>query len=105
MNENKHYIRLDSDGYIIHGYSDAFESFVDGDICINKSGGRQFVMMGVVNPSIISLQGGLLYKYIDGQIVEQAKPMPIPPKAITESERISALETALDELMGVVLNV
>ena len=66
MNENKHYIRLDSDGYIIHAYSDAFESYTNEDICIKENGGRQLVINGTVNPSLYSPSGYPIYKYSNG---------------------------------------
>ena len=44
---NKHYIRVDDDGRIIHGFSDAFEQPHDGDVCINEQGGYQFRLIVV----------------------------------------------------------
>lgn len=101
---NKHYIRLDSDGYIIHAYSDAFEPFLVGDICIEEHGARHIVINGETNPSIKGLSGAPIYKYENGKIIASEKQMPPQPKPITEMDRISALENAVDELMGVVLN-
>ena len=54
---NKHYIRIDTEGRIIKGFSDAFEQPIDGDICINEKGGRHFEMLGVVNPPLMNMQG------------------------------------------------
>lgn len=68
---NKHYIRLDTENRIIKGFSDAFEQPIDGDICINKQGGRHFELLGVVNPLLMDMQGIYLYKYVDGVIKER----------------------------------
>lgn len=74
MNENKHYIRLDLDGYVIHAYSDAFESFIDGDICIEENGGRQLIINGIMNPPILSFAGTPIYKYENNEIIKEEKP-------------------------------
>ena len=73
MNENKHYIRLDSDGYIIHAFSDAFEQPIDGDICIEEHGARQLVVNGVTNPTMFSSNRNPLYRYVNNQIVSEEK--------------------------------
>lgn len=73
MNENKHYIRLDSDGYIIKAYSDAFEQPIDGDICIEEHGARQLVVNGVTNPTMFSSNRNPLYRYVNNQIVSEEK--------------------------------
>lgn len=90
MNENKHYIRLDSDGYIIYAYSDAFEPYVNGDICIEERGGRQLVINGITNPSLFGMSGGPLYRYVDGIIVLDEKVMPVVPLVLSELEELKA---------------
>lgn len=61
-NYNKHYIRV-KDGFIVKGFSDAFESPLKTDICINEKGGRHFEMNGVINPTLYTEFGVPLYKY------------------------------------------
>ena len=34
---NKHYVRLDANGNVVKGFSDAFEEPKTGDICINET--------------------------------------------------------------------
>ena len=50
--ENKHYIRLDENNYVIKGFSDAFEEPLPTDICINENGGRHFELFGEINPNL-----------------------------------------------------
>jgi hypothetical protein len=38
----KHYIRLDQNGTIIHRFSTDFEQPIQGDICVNENGERQY---------------------------------------------------------------
>ena len=69
---NKHYIRVDENGCIIKGFSDAFELPEDGDICINQQGGYQFRLFpdGEENPPLRNDDGNLLYRW-DGMAVER----------------------------------
>lgn len=39
---NKHYITVDEQNRIVNGFSDAFRSPSETDICINEQGGYQF---------------------------------------------------------------
>lgn len=73
MNENKHYIRLGSDSYIIHAFSDAFEQPNESDLCIEEHGGRHVVINGVTNPTMFSSNGNPLYRYIGNQIINEEK--------------------------------
>ncbi|HCT64469.1 MAG TPA: hypothetical protein DIC60_04245 [Lachnospiraceae bacterium] len=68
---NRHYIRLDLEGRIIKGFSDAFEQPIEGDICINEQSGRHFELFGVVNPPLMDVQGIYQYKYVDGVVSER----------------------------------
>lgn len=83
---NKHYIRTNQNGYIVYGFSDAFDSPLETDICIDQQGGRKFELLGVVNPEIHNLQMCYLYKYENGavrlstadELQEQLSGMPTP---------------------------
>lgn len=63
---NKHYIRVDQNGFITYAFSDAFDTPLDGDICINEQGGRQLEILGDTNPALTDINGCHLYKYING---------------------------------------
>lgn len=67
----KHYIRLDSAGRVIKGFSDAFEQPQAGDICISEDGGYQFRLTpgGPENPPLMDYDGIPLYKYVDGTVM------------------------------------
>lgn len=88
---NKHYIRLNQNGYVIHGFSDAFEQPLETDICINEQGGRHFEIMGESNPALMSMNQCYLYKYKNGKVwvtppeelaEQQAALPPAPPTEI-----------------------
>ena len=49
----KHYITVDK-GIVIDGYSDEFKTPSDTDICINENGGRQFELLGEINPPLLN---------------------------------------------------
>lgn len=68
---NRHYIRLDSEGHIIKGFSDAFEQPIDGDICISEKSGRHFEMLGLPEPPLTNMQGIYIYKCVEGVAVER----------------------------------
>lgn len=68
MNEhNKHYITVDEKGRIVNGFSDAFRTPTDSDICINEHGGYQFRLFpgGEENPRLHEEHGIPLYRYED----------------------------------------
>ena len=69
MDFYKHFIRLDADKNIIYSFSDAFEQPQAGDICINEQGGRQFELLGQVNPALRNMQGVYLYRYANKKVV------------------------------------
>lgn len=63
MNNNKHYIRVEN-RYVIKGFSDAFETPLDTDICINEKGGRHFAIDDEINPILIDFENGVhIYRY------------------------------------------
>lgn len=68
MYENKYYIRLDNNNFVIKGFSDACEKPKKTDIYIGQ-GGRQFILNGMINPSLYN-NGIPIYKYINNNIVE-----------------------------------
>lgn len=64
---NRHYIRIDSNSFIVQGFSDAFPEIygeiLETDICVNEEGGRHY------NPQLRTIQGAPKYKWV-GQMVE-----------------------------------
>lgn len=63
---NKHYIRVEN-GLVIKGFSNAFETPLDTDICINEKGGRHFEIDGEINPPMFDENFCHLYRY-DGEL-------------------------------------
>lgn len=106
---SKHYIRIDEKNRIINGFSDDFEQQIDTDICIANDAGRQFEILGQVNPDIIDSNGILLYKYENNQVIERtteeiaADFQLLPKQGPSEVEkvkiRVEALENVLVELI------
>lgn len=104
---NKHYIRIDGNENITHGFSDAFEQPLDSDICINEQGGYQFRLEanGPENPQLRNEHGVCFYKYLGEQVVAKssediAAETPAPaPAAPTLETRLSAAEDALLALL------
>jgi len=97
----KHYIRVDTEGRIIKGFSNAFEQPVDGDICIDEQGGMHFKMLGIVNPNLENVKHIYIYKYTDdyisertpGEIAADVAASPTPPPTL--GELVQALTEAV----------
>lgn len=70
----KHYIRLDSTGRIVKGFSDAFEQPQDSDICIDEDSGYQFRLTpgGPENQTLVDYDNIPLYKYEGGAVVSRS---------------------------------
>lgn len=104
----KHYIEIDSKDNITHGYSDAFYAPTSKSILLNV-GGRQFELLGEVNPALYNLQGIALYKYknkiatkkTEEEIQAEVDLLPSPPKTqnleaqIAEIKELSLLSIQL----------
>jgi hypothetical protein len=91
----KHYIRLDENNNIIYGFSDAFEQTQENDICINENGERHFELLGIVNPSLVTMDGIYLYQYIDNNVVYNANPVISLDKV--KENKILELNTACNQ--------
>ena len=61
----KHYIRVNDEFFIIHGFSTAFEEPLEGDILLCDDGTYQFRLHenGEENPSLCGDDGEYLYKW------------------------------------------
>jgi len=101
-NYNKHYERIDSNGYLIKAFSDAFEQPINGDICVNEEGGRHY------NPDLLSEIDVPKFKYVNGakseltqeEIEAYKASLPKPPKS-----EIEQLKDIIADLTSVVLGV
>lgn len=59
---NKHYIRVENT-MVVKGFSDAFETPLETDICINEKGGRHFEIDGEINPPLYDERMCHIYRY------------------------------------------
>jgi hypothetical protein len=98
MSDYKHYIRVEN-GIVIHGFTDAFEQPIAGDLLLSEQDGRHFQM------PLLTDRMQYKYKIVNGQMVERTQEeldaewaaRPAPPPA--ESDRIKAVEDMLLEIM------
>lgn len=98
----KHYIRINENSFITHGFSTYFEKELETDICIKENAERHFELNGVVNASLFDENGICLYKYENGLVIERTKEerlaeyesikLPTPDPDLTLEERIDRLE-------------
>lgn len=108
---NRHFIRVDKYNRILHGFSDAFETAEEGDICINENGSHQFRLFpnGEENPSLIGENCVHLYMWTGEEIrettleereaeleeIEASRPTPAP----SLEEKIDLIGMQLSALM------
>ena len=113
----KHFIRIDERDRIIHGYSDEFEEYQEGDIEINvgMNPGRHFVIFvdgeWLTNPQLTVEYGIPLYKWSGTEIqartpqeIEDDTPEPPdppdPPVDLTEIQsRVDDIDVAIKKLV------
>jgi len=96
----KHYLRLDSENYIIKGFSDAFpETIEETDILLRETEQRQFYFSDFIfNPSLTEGTQPK-YKYVDGEIIEEVKPLTTEQKIVPIREKRNQLLIASDKYM------
>lgn len=98
---NKHYITVDERSRIVNGFSDAFHSPCDTDICINEWGGYQFRLFpgGEENPRLHERKHMIpLYKYENGKVVKRTEEeieadiaaLPRPEEVPTQLDMVEA---------------
>ena len=112
MNEffNKHYIRINADGNIIAGFSDAFRQPEADDILINEQGGYQFRLFlnGEENPPLFTEDGIPLYRWSSGQVQPRTEAKiqaerdarPKFAQLPTIQEQLDAMSAAIMEMAG-----
>ena len=88
----KHYIRVNGD-IVIYGFSSEFELPLDTDICINENGGRQFELLGEVNPQLVNDNGTHRFRCV--KVVKQEK-VPII-EDVTDEVVVDTSGVELDE--------
>lgn len=96
MDEYKHYIRIDSNNIVIHGFSDAFEQFQQGDIQLSGDFGRHFQIQ------LRTDRGQYLYKLVNNAMTQRTQEeldtewaaRPEPEKS-PDQKRIELLEAQL----------
>lgn len=112
---NKHYIRVDAEERVVIGFSDAFATPQDGDICINEQDGYQFRLFpnGEENPLLTDTTGAHLWRWEKG-VIRAATPDELeteraeflqPSTPPTLDQRTAALEAAMLAMMGGGLDV
>lgn len=93
MYYNKHYIQTDDNNHIVDGFSDAFRTPTDTDICINEQGSYQFrlVIGGELteeNPPLYEGIGTIpLYEWKDGEVKRRAE-ADLEADRLAEQERM-----------------
>lgn len=109
---SKYYIRVDTKGRIIKGYSDYAEFnnvVLDGDICINEQGDIHFELNGIRNPNLINEELVYIYKYVDGVIMErtaeeiQGDINNLPQPEPTDSQKLEIAENTIEVLLTEIL--
>jgi hypothetical protein len=99
---------LDASNRIIKGFSDAFEQPLNTDICVNDKGGRQFELLGIINPPLVSMDGTHPFRWDGTKVViatddeVKAELDSFAPKAQTPSiqEQLDAINLALATMVG-----
>lgn len=106
------YIRVDLSNNIVKGFSDVFESPIEGDICIDESNTRHFYIGEDINPPLCDIAGTYFYKYVDNTIIKKtdeeiAAEKPADPntgsKPASLQEQLDTVNRTLDYIMSDVL--
>lgn len=100
MDEYQHYLRVDDEGIVIHGFTTGFELPQEGDVLLEGERGRQFQLELTIKRGVSSFQ--YLYKIHDGLLVQRSQQeldaewAARPPAPETDAQKIARLETALE---------
>lgn len=94
----QHYIRTDSRGRVISGFSTAFHAPQAGDICIARQAGYQFRLTpgGPENPPLCDDDAIALYQYANGAITPRTDAdmhsdrAALPPPRLSSEQKIQA---------------
>lgn len=92
METYNHYVRVDEDNYVIHGFSDAFEQPIEGDIPFKTSLDRHFSLGGKINAPLFAPNCLPLYKLENGEIISS-------PKQHTNEQKLNSIREKRDRLL------
>lgn len=92
MNEYHHYIRIDSNNIVIHGFSDAFETPITGDLPLSGDNGRHFQIQ------LMTDTGQYKYKLVNGQMIDRTQDADYLLQIAKES-KLSEINAASDETL------
>lgn len=67
----KHYIRYDKNGFVVHAFSDKFETPLETDALLHESESMHFMHGGKVNPKILHIDGCPMYKGLMELVTEE----------------------------------
>lgn len=68
--EVQHYIRIDENNNIIHGFSTAFEQPIKGDILLRNTEFRHFYIGDFIfNPQLLDYPNKPKYKWFNNEII------------------------------------
>lgn len=101
MSEYNHYIRIDANNIIIHGFSDAFEEPQKDDIQLTGEFGRHFQVQ------LTNERGQFIYKWEDNAMVERtqteldAEIQALPPKPPSLQDQVIAIQQVINLLLEV----
>lgn len=99
MDGYKHYIRIDANNIITYGFSNAFESPLEGDIPLQGEQGRHFTI------TLRNDRGQFKYKLVSGMFVERSQQEleeewnARPPQPPTLEEQVQALQAVINSLL------
>lgn len=100
LEDYQHYVRTDSKGIAVHGFTSGFERPKEGDILLPYETGRHFRLQ------LRNEREQYRYKVIDGELVERPQQeldverAAQPPALPSAEERMQAMEDTLSALMG-----
>lgn len=96
---NKHYIRVEN-GFVVKGFSDAFETPLETDICISDKGDRHFEIDGEVNPPLYSEYGCHLYRFDTKLRKATVEELEAEWLAIKPENQLSEMEKLLQKVVS-----
>jgi hypothetical protein len=100
MDGYRHFIRTDTNGIVVKGFTDAFEQPQTGDLKLTGYDGRHFTLQ------LTNERGQFIYKVENGSMVARSQAEldvewnSRPPAEPSVEERLAAAEAALLSIMG-----
>lgn len=94
MEGYKHYIRINAEGIIVHGFSDAFEQPQHGDVQLAGEQGRHFTLV------LQDGKGRHNYKLVDNQISERTEDEKTPLSEYKEKKIAELSKICNETILG-----